>query len=126
MQYTMSSFSLVRANSHDDVDSTADISRPRNITSEFRMGYTQLTGNNTALIGTSGVTPASQPEILQRVDQREANDSLEILDRLNGVSTNIINHLNRSVTAPQRPYETHWDVLAADKQVVPTHRDCSQ
>ena len=80
MQYTMSSFSLVRANSHDDVDSTADINRPRNIRSEFRMGYTQLIGINTQLIGTSGVTPASRPGILQRVDQREAIDSLEILE----------------------------------------------
>ena len=90
------------------------------------MGYTQLTGNNTALIGTSGVTPASRPGILQRVDQREAIESLEILDQLNGVSTNIINHLNRSVTVPQRPYETHWDALAADKQDVSPRRDCSR
>ena len=122
----MSSLPLVRANSQDGVDIAADINRPRNIPNEFRTVHTQLIGINTQLIGTSEVIPASRSGILQRVDQREAIDSLDIPDQLHGVSPNITNHLNRSVTAPKRSYETHWDVFAAHKHVVPTHRDCSR
>ena len=61
LPYAMSSFSLVRANNHDDVDSAAGIKRPRNVPIEFCTGHMQLIGINTQLIGTSGVTPASRP-----------------------------------------------------------------
>ena len=81
------------------VDSTAGIKRSRNVPIEFCTVHMQLIGINTQLIGTSGVTPASRSG-LQRVDQREGNDSLAILDWVGEVITNIANHLNESVATP--------------------------
>ena len=97
------------------VDSTAGIKRSRNVPIEFCTGHCNSLGSTlNSLEPLESLQRVDHSGILQWVDQREGNDSL---DWVGEVITNIANHLNESVATPPWPYETHWNDLAAEKQL---------